>query len=324
MANKKAKNYLIAGGAGFIGSFVCEQLLKEGQNVVCLDNLCTGRKENVGHLAGNKNFTFLRLDITSPDDLKEVFDYDFDFVVHLASPAGPHPESLKSYHQLWQETYLANSYGTHLLATLALRNKAIFLFASSSEVYGDPKEHPQKENYFGNVNPIGPRAIYDESKRLGESITANFTRHLDLKTRIVRIFNTFGPRMNIDDGRALPLFVNQVLSNETVTVYGDGKQTRSFCYVDDQVNGILKLLECSLANRLPVNIGNPEEITIMELLKLIEKNTGQLPKIEHSPLPEDDPQRRKPDISRAKELLDWEPKISLQEGLKKTVEYFKK
>jgi len=324
MANKKAKNYLIAGGAGFIGSFVCEQLLKEGQNVVCLDNLCTGRKENVGHLAGNKNFTFLRLDITSPDDLKEVFDYDFDFVVHLASPAGPHPESLKSYHQLWQETYLANSYGTHLLATLALRNKAIFLFASSSEVYGDPKEHPQKENYFGNVNPIGPRAIYDESKRLGESITANFTRHLDLETRIVRIFNTFGPRMNIDDGRALPLFVNQVLSNETVTVYGDGKQTRSFCYVDDQVEGILKLLKCSLANGLPVNIGNPEEITIMELLKLIEKNTGQLPKIEHSPLPEDDPQRRKPDISRAKELLDWEPKISLQEGLKKTVEYFKK
>jgi len=324
MAIQKAKNYLIAGGAGFIGSFVCERLLKEGQKVVCADNLCTGKKENVGHLAGNKDFTFVRIDISSPEELKEIFDYDFDFVLHLASPAGPNPQSPKSFHQLWQETYLANSYGTHLLAKLALKNKAVFLFASSSEIYGDPKEHPQKEDYFGNVNPVGPRAIYDESKRLGEAITANFSRHLNLKTRIVRIFNTFGPRMNIDDGRALPLFVYQALNNKTITVYGNGKQTRSFCYVDDQVEGILKLLKCPKTNGLPVNIGNPKEITIMELLEQIKKLTGDLPKIEYSPLPEDDPQRRQPDISRAKELLDWEPKVSLQEGLKKTVEYFKK
>lgn len=323
MANQKAKNYLVAGGAGLIGSFVCEHLLKEGQKVVCLDNFCTGKKENVGHLAGNKDFTFLKADISSPDDLKEIFDYDFDFVLHLASPAGPNPESPKSFHQLWQETYLANSCGTHLLAKLALRNKAVFLFASSSEIYGDPKVHPQKEDYFGNVNPVGPRAIYDESKRLGEAITANFTGHLGLQTRIVRIFNTYGPRMNIEDGRALPLFVSQALNNKTITVYGDGRQTRSFCYIDDQVGGILKLLKCSKANGLPVNIGNPKEITVMKLLEEIKKLTGGLPEIKYSPLPKDDPQRRKPDISRAKELLDWEPKISLQEGLVRTIKYFR-
>jgi len=322
MASQKAKTYLVAGGAGLIGSFLCERLLEDGQKVVCADNFCTGKKENVGHLAGNKYFTFVKTDISSLDGIKELFDYDFDFVLHLASPAGPNPESPKSYHQLWQETYLANSYGTHLLAKLALKNKAVFLFASSSEIYGDPKEHPQKEDYFGNVNPIGPRAIYDEAKRLGEAITANFSRHEKLQTRIVRIFNTYGPRMNIDDGRALPLFVNQALNNKTITVYGNGRQTRSFCYVDDQVEGILKLLECTKTNGLPVNIGNPVEITIIELIELIKKLTGQLPKIEHSPLPEDDPQRRKPDISRAKELLDWEPKVSLEKGLRKTIKYF--
>lgn len=322
MASQKAKNYLVAGGAGLIGSFVCERLLEKGQKVVCADNFCTGKKENVGHLAGNKDFTFVKADISSPEELKEIFDYDFDFVLHLASPAGPNPESPKSFHQLLQETYLANSYGTHLLAKLALRNKAVFLFASSSEIYGNPKEHPQKEDYFGNVNPAGPRAIYDESKRLGEAITANFTKHSGLQTRIVRIFNTFGPRMNIDDGRALPLFVSQALNNKTITVYGNGRQTRSFCYVDDQVDGILKLLECSKANGLPVNIGNPKEITIMELLEEIKKLTGHLPEIKYAPLPEDDPQRRQPDISRAKELLGWEPKVSLQDGLIKTIEYF--
>ena len=322
MNTQKAKNYLVAGGAGFIGSFVCERLLKEGQKVVCLDNFCTGKKENVGHLAGNKDFVFVRVNISSPEELKEVFDYKFDYVLHLASPAGPNPESPKSFHRLWQETYLANSYGTHLLANLALRNKAVFLFASSSEIYGNPKEHPQKEDYFGNVNSIGPRAIYDESKRLGEAITANFARHSNLKTRIVRIFNTFGPKMNIDDGRALPLFVYQALNNKTITVYGDGRQTRSFCYVDDQVKGILKLLKCSKANGRPINIGNPKEITILELLKEIEKLTGKLPEIKYAPLPEDDPQKRRPDISRAKKLLDWEPEVSLEEGLKKTIRYF--
>ena len=326
MANQKAKTYLVAGGAGLIGSFVCERLLREGQNVVCLDNFCTGKKENVGHLAGNKDFTFVKADISSPDGIKELFDYDFDFVLHLASPAGPNPESPKSFHRLWQETYLANSYGTHLLAKLALKNKAVFLFASSSEIYGDPdlKEHPQKEDYFGNVNPVGPRAIYDESKRLGEAITANFNRHEKLQTRIVRIFNTYGPRMNIDDGRALPLFVSQALNNKTITVYGDGRQTRSFCYVDDQVEGILKLLKCFKTKGLPVNIGNPKEITVIQLLEEIRKLVGHLPEIKYSPLPEDDPQRRQPDISRAKELLGWEPKVSLQEGLIKTIEYFKK
>lgn len=324
MPSKKAKTYLVAGGAGFIGSFLCERLVTNNHNVICIDNFSTGNKGNIKHLVEEKNFILIKGDVSSPADLAKIAGKKFDYILHLASPAGPNPESPKSYHKLWQETYLANSLGTHLLCQLAKKNKAIFLFASSSEIYGDPQIHPQKENYFGHVNPIGPRAVYDESKRLGEAIVANFTRHQGLETRIVRIFNTYGPRMNTKDGRALPLFIYKTLTKQPIVVYGDGNQTRSFCYIDDEVEGILKLLECLQANALPVNIGNPHEITILKLLEKIKEVAGYLPKIIYKDLPENDPQKRKPDITRAKDLLSWKPKIDLDEGLKRTFEYFKK
>ncbi len=324
MKKQKAKSYLITGGAGFIGSFLCQKLVNKGEKVVCLDNLCTGSKKNIKYLLKEKNFTFIKANVYSQKELGKVSNFPFDFILHLASPAGPNPQSPKSYHQLWQETYLVNSLGTHLLCQLAEKRKAVFLFASSSEVYGNPKVHPQKENYFGNVNPNGPRAIYDEGKRLGEAIVSNFTRHKNLKTRIVRIFNTYGPRMNVDDGRVLSLFVYQILNKKEVTIHGDGQQTRSFCYIDDQVEGILKLLYCKKANGLPVNIGNPQEITILKLLEKIKKLTKLTPKIKYAPLPKDDPKRRKPDISRAKKLLGWQPKIGLEKGLRRTVKYFQK
>ncbi len=324
MKSQKAKTYLIAGGAGFIGSFLCERLVKEKQRVFCLDNFLTGSKKNIHHLFQEKSFTFLKLDITREKDLKKLNSLKLDYILHLASPAGPNPLSPKSYHQLWQETYLANSLGTHNLCNLASKTKAVFLFASSSEVYGNPEMEVQKENYLGHVNPIGPRAIYDEAKRLGEAITANFSRHLHLQTRIARIFNTYGPRMNIEDGRALPLFIYQILQKKPIFIYGNGKQTRSFCYIDDQVEALLKLLRCDQANALPVNLGNPQEITILQLVEKIKAITGYFPKINYLPLPEDDPEKRKPDIELAKKLLKWQPKISLEEGLNKTINYFKK
>jgi dTDP-glucose 4,6-dehydratase len=324
MGCQKAKSYLVTGGAGFIGSFICDKLISNNQITTCVDNFSTGREENIKHLLGKDNFTFIKADITSPASLEKIDSKKFDYILHLASPAGPNPESPKSYHRLWQETYLANSLGTHLLCQLAKKNKAILLFASSSEIYGDPQVHPQQEDYFGHVNPIGPRAVYDESKRLGEAIVANFTRHTNLETRIVRIFNTYGPRMDIKDGRALPLFIYKTLIKESIVVYGDGNQTRSFCYIDDEVEGILKLLDCRQANALPVNIGNPNEITILQLLDKIKKIAGYLPKIIYKDLPENDPQRRRPDIKRAEKLLNWKPKIDLDEGLKRTFDYFKK
>ena len=320
MENKRS--YLVAGGAGFIGSFICEELLKRDYIVTCVDNLSTGRKKNIEQLLVNSKFSFIPADITKEDQFPSFATRHFDYILHLASPAGPNPESPKSYHKLWQQTYLANSLGTHLLCNLADKNNAVFLFASSSEVYGDPQVHPQKEDYFGYVNPTGPRAVYDESKRLGEAIVANFSRHKGLKTRIVRIFNTYGPRMNILDGRALPLFIYQTIKNKPITIYGDGKQSRSFCYIDDQVNGILDLLDCQQANALPVNIGNPEEITINDLLAKIKNLTGSLPKIIYKSLPENDPLRRKPDIQRAEKLLHWQPFVSLDEGIKKTYQHF--
>ena len=313
--------YLVSGGAGFIGSHLCQRLLNSGK-VICVDNLCTGSLENISQLQNNPDFTFIKADVTCEADYSKITDLQFDYVLHLASPAGPNPQSPKSYHVLWQETYLANSYGTHLLAKFAQKNKAVFLFASSSEIYGDPQVHPQKESYHGNVNPIGPRSIYDEAKRLGEAITANFTRQLGLSTRIIRIFNTYGPKMNIDDGRALPLFINQVLAKKPITIYGDGMQTRSFCYIDDLIEGIIKILDCQEANALPVNLGNPAEITLLELLENIKKISGSLPNFKFTALPQDDPKRRRPDITLAKKLLSWQPKVSLAEGLQKTFNYY--
>lgn len=320
------KTYLIAGGGGFIGSFICEKLLAEGNQVLCVDNLLTGQKRNIEHLLSNPNFKFIEADVTKgshPFWKDEILLFPkLDFILHLASPAGPNPASLKSYHALSQETYLVNSIGTHNLLKLAKETKAVFLFASTSEVYGDPEVHPQVETYHGNVNPIGPRAIYDESKRLGEAICADWSRKQEVQTRIARIFNTYGPRMNPEDGRVIPLFILSALKNQPLIIHGDGHQTRSFCYVDDEVDGLLKLLHSDL-NADPVNIGNPSEITISELAQIIIRLTNSKSIIQFNKLPEDDPERRCPDIAKAKEKLGWEPKITLEEGLLKTISYFK-
>ncbi len=240
----------------------------------------------------------------------------------MASPAGPNPSSPKSYHALPVETYLVNSIGTHYLLELAKKHNAVFLFASTSEVYGDPEVHPQPETYWGHVNPIGPRAIYDESKRLGEAICAAWSRKFGVQTRIARIFNTYGPRMNPDDGRAIPEFIISALRGESLVIYGDGTQTRSFCYIEDQVEGLLKLLRSSV-NADPINIGNPHEISIIDLTKIIIRLTNSKSSIQYDKLPEDDPSRRRPDISKVQKLLNWEPKINLPDGLLKTINYFK-
>ena len=323
--------YLITGGAGFIGSFVCDRLLAEGHQVICIDNFVTGQRKNIEHLLSNPNFTLIEADVSQPlqavsqtsqENVKFAKLHKIDYILHLASPAGPNPTSPKSYHALPVETYLVNSVGTHYLLELAKKHNAVFLFASTSEIYGDPEVHPQPETYWGHVNPIGPRAIYDESKRLGEAICAAWSRKFGVQTRIARIFNTYGPKMNPDDGRAIPVFIQSAISNQQLTIHGDGHQTRSFCYVDDQVDGLLKLLRSDL-NADPVNIGNPVELTIKELVSAIIKMTGSKSTIQFDKLPEDDPERRKPDIAKAERLLGWEPKINLEEGLLKTIEYFK-
>ena len=318
------KTYLVTGGTGFIGSFVCERLLAEGHKVICVDNFLTGQRKNIEHLLTNPNFTLLEADVSKPDWPSSfgLRPSALDYILHLASPAGPNPTSPKSYHALPVETYLVNSIGTHYLLESAKKHNAVFLFASTSEIYGDPEVHPQPETYWGHVNPIGPRAIYDESKRLGETICAAWSRKFGIQTRIARIFNTYGPRMNPDDGRAIPLFIQSSINNQPLTIHGDGHQTRSFCYVDDQVEGLLKLLHSNL-NADPVNIGNPTELTIKDLADTIIRLTGSKSAIQYNKLPEDDPERRRPDISKAKEKLGWQPKIELEEGLKKTIEYFR-
>lgn len=323
--------YLITGGAGFIGSFVCERLLAEGHKVICIDNFLTGQHKNIEHLLTNPNFSLIESDVTmegsmegsEPSNWKVLNLPKLELIIHLASPAGPNPQSPKSYHALPIETYLVNSIGTHYLLELAKKHNAVFLFASTSEVYGDPEVHPQPETYWGRVNPLGPRAIYDESKRLGEAICATWSRKFGVQTRIARIFNTYGPRMNPDDGRVIPLFIQSAINNQSLTIHGDGHQTRSFCYVDDQVDGLLKLLHSDL-NANPVNIGNPTELTIKELANIIIHLTGSKSAIQYNKLPEDDPERRRPDISKAKKLLGWEPKVDLEEGLLKTIAYFRK
>jgi len=304
---------VVTGGAGFLGSHLCDRLLKEGLKVVCVDNLITGSIENIAHLSGNENFSFVKHDITNYIFLPGRIDY----ILHFASPASP-----IDYLKLPIQTLKVGSLGTHKTLGLAKEKKARFLLASTSEVYGDPTIHPQNEDYWGNVNPIGPRGVYDEAKRFAEAMTMAYHRYHGIETRIVRIFNTYGPRMRLNDGRALPAFVGQALNGEDLTVFGDGSQTRSFCFVSDLVDGIFKLLMSNETD--PVNIGNPDEITIKEFAVEVIKITGSESRIIYKELPADDPKVRQPDITKAQTLLGWEPKVDRHQGLKLTIEYFKK
>jgi len=308
-----SKKVLVTGGAGFLGSHLCEKLLEEGLNVLCMDNFLTGRRENIEHLLGKPNFTFNKHDVTTFIDVKGSLDY----VMHFASPASP-----VDYHNHPIHTLKVGALGTYNSLGLSKDKKATFLLASTSEVYGDPEENPQNEEYWGHVNPVGPRSVYDEAKRYAEAITTAYHNKHNIDIRIVRIFNTYGPRMRIRDGRALPAFMCQALKNEPVTIFGDGSQTRSFCYVDDLIDGIYKLLMSDI--NTPVNIGNPNEISILDFAKEILSLTKSKSEIVYKPLPVNDPKVRRPDISKAKKNLNWEPKVSREEGLKKVIDYFKK
>ena len=302
---------LVTGGAGFIGSHLCDALLGEGHTVVAVDNFATGRKANVEHLKNESRFELVERDICGAFDVGKV-----DYVFHFASPASP-----VDYMKLGIETLMVGSEGTKNALEVAEKYGAGFLVASTSECYGDPLVHPQVESYWGNVNPIGPRSVYDEAKRFTEALTMAYHRYEKVNTRIVRIFNTYGPRLQINDGRVISNFMKQALRGEPLTIYGDGSQTRSFCYVSDEVEGILRLSRSD--EHLPTNIGNPTEFTILECAKLVLDVTDSKSKIVSEPLPEDDPKQRKPDISKARRLLGWEPKIQLREGLEKSLEYFK-
>ena len=306
------KRVLITGAAGFLGSHLCERFLKEGMYVIGMDNLITGDMRNIEHLMPNPNFEFNHHDVTKfvhvPGEL--------DYIMHFASPASP-----IDYLKIPIQTLKVGAMGTHNLLGLARVKKARFIIASTSEVYGDPLVHPQTEDYWGHVNPIGPRGCYDEAKRYQEAITMAYHRYHELETRIVRIFNTYGPRMRLNDGRVLPAFIGQALRGEDITVFGDGTQTRSFCYVDDLVEGIFRLLMSDYS--LPVNIGNPGEITIGQFAEEIIKLTGTDQKVVYKPLPQDDPKQRQPDITKAREILGWEPKVSREEGLRITYDYFR-
>ncbi len=304
---------LITGGAGFLGSHLCDKFLTEGFDVVCMDNLITGNMDNISHLIGNPKFKFIFYDVT---------DYihvpgNLDLILHFASPASP-----IDYLKLPIQTLKVGSLGTHKVLGLAKAKKAVFLLASTSEVYGDPDIHPQSESYWGNVNPVGPRGVYDEAKRFAEAMTMAYHNYHKVDTRIVRIFNTYGERMRLKDGRAIPNFITQALRNEDITVYGDGSQTRSVCYVSDLVDGIYKLSQSQY--NMPVNIGNPDEISMLDLAKEIIELTGSASKIAFKDLPVDDPRVRKPDIGLAVKELNWKPRISRKEGLIKTIDYFKK
>jgi dTDP-glucose 4,6-dehydratase len=302
---------LITGGAGFVGSHLCDFLLARRCQVICLDNLLTGDRGNIEHLMADKNFIFMSQDITGAP----IIEPDIDYVFHLASPASP-----LAYQRLPLETMKASSIGTLNALEIARGKRAKFLLASTSEVYGDPLEHPQKEEYWGNVNPVGPRSMYDESKRFAEALTMTYHRQFHLDTRITRIFNTYGPRMKEEDGRAVPTFIRQALQGKPLTVFGDGTQTRSFCYISDLIEGIYKLALSEV--NAPVNLGNPEEITILSLAQRILELTASRSEIKNLPRPEDEPKVRQPDISKAKELLRWQPKTPLADGLKKTITWF--
>jgi dTDP-glucose 4,6-dehydratase len=303
---------LVAGAAGFLGSHFCDRLLAEGHAVTGVDNYVTGRKRNLSHLEGHARFGFVEQDITRPFGVEA----RVDCVLNLASPASP-----KDYLEHPVETLLVGSLGTKNLLDLALAHGAAILLASTSECYGDPLEHPQKETYWGNVNPIGPRSCYDESKRFAEAMTMAYRRKHGARTRIARIFNTYGPRMKLDDGRVVPALVGQALAGEPMTVFGDGSQTRSFCYAEDLIDGLWRLAQSDFGE--PVNIGNPAEMTVLEFAEKIRAVTGTRSEIEFRPLPQDDPQRRRPDITRAREVLGWAPKTTLEEGLRPTIEYFR-
>jgi len=302
---------LVSGGAGFVPSHVCDRLIEEGHEVVAVDNLLTGRAANVAQLEGNARFRLVEADVTRPLAL----DGRFDYVLHLASPASP-----VDYLNHPVETMMVGSAGTKNLLDLALAHGAGFLLSSTSECYGDPAVHPQKETYWGNVNPVGPRSVYDEAKRFAEALTMAYHRKHGLKTRIARIFNTYGPRMKLNDGRVVPQFLDQSLKGRPLTVYGDGSQTRSFCYVSDLVEGLRRLMSSEEA--YPVNLGNPNEITILEFAERIRRLTSTSSPIAYQPLPEDDPKQRRPDITKARTLLGWEPTVPLEEGLRRTITYF--
>ena len=304
---------VVTGGAGFLGSHLCDRLVAEGHSVVCIDNLITGSTANIAHLAGKPQFKFIQYDVTN----YLFVDGSVDYIFHFASPASP-----IDYLKFPIQTLKVGSLGTHKALGLAKEKNARFLLASTSEVYGDPLLHPQPESYWGNVNPVGPRGVYDEAKRFAEAMTVAYHRYHKLETRIVRIFNTYGERMRIEDGRAIPAFMSQALRGEKVTVFGDGKQTRSVCYVSDLIEGIYRLMMSDYA--LPMNIGNPEEITMKGLAEEIVQLTGSKSTIVYKPLPEDDPKVRQPDISIARQVLHWEPRVKREEGLRKTMEYFQK
>ncbi|HEV8537964.1 MAG TPA: UDP-glucuronic acid decarboxylase family protein [Bacteroidota bacterium] len=310
--SKKPITSVVTGGAGFLGSHIADRLLAEGHHVVCIDNLITGNTSNIAHLFGHERFKFVRHDVTN-----YIFiDGPVHHVLHFASPASP-----IDYLKLPIQTLKVGSLGTHKALGLAKAKGATFLLASTSEVYGDPLVHPQEESYWGNVNPIGSRGVYDEAKRFAEAMTMAYHRYHGVETRIVRIFNTYGPRMRVRDGRAIPAFMSQALLGEEISVFGDGSQTRSVCYVDDLVDGIYRLLMSKISE--PVNIGNPDEIPILQLAKEIQQLTGSHSKIVFKELPEDDPKIRQPDITKARTLLGWQPRIDRREGLRKTLEYFR-
>ncbi|OGX25125.1 MAG: NAD-dependent dehydratase [Omnitrophica WOR_2 bacterium RIFCSPHIGHO2_02_FULL_45_21] len=305
---------VVTGGAGFLGAYLCERLIGLDFKVICLDNLITGRLQNIANLSAKRNFSFIKHDVTKDIVLKD----KVSLILHFASPASP-----VDYLQYPIQTLKVGSLGTYNSLGLARKNKARFLLASTSEVYGDPLVHPQAEDYWGNVNSIGPRGVYDEAKRFAEAITMAYHRTHKIDTRIVRIFNTFGPRMRKDDGRAIPNFISQALEHKPLTVYGKGLQTRSFCYVDDLIDGIMKLLLLKREACFPMNIGNPSEMRMIDLAKTIITLTQSKSKIRFQPLPIDDPRQRKPDISRAKRFLKWQPKVELKSGLSKTIAWFR-
>lgn len=311
---------LITGAAGFLGSHLCDKFLSEGHEVVGMDNFITGKHENLAHLGGDQRFSFIRHDVS---------DYIFvpgelDAVLHFASPASPNPNSPVGYFNLPIQTMKAGALGTHNTLGVAKAQDARYLLASTSEIYGNPEEHPQKETYWGHVNPISTRSVYDEAKRFAESLTMAYHRFHNVDTGIVRIFNTYGPRMLVDDGRVVPNFISQAILGKPLTIYGDGQQTRSFCYVDDLVDGIYRMLMSD--EHYPVNLGNPRELTMLEFAQIINKLAGNNSGVTFfgDKRTESDPERRQPDISRAKEILDWEPKVSLEDGLLRTIDYFRK
>lgn len=312
MENNRRPRTLITGGAGFLGSHLCDRFIAEGHDVIAMDNLITGSTDNIAHLSGHPNFRFIHHDVSN-----YIFvDGPIDYILHFASPASP-----IDYLKIPIQTLKVGSLGTHNALGLAKAKNARILIASTSEVYGDPLIHPQTEDYWGNVNPVGYRGCYDEAKRFAEAITMAYHRYHKVETRIIRIFNTYGPRMRLDDGRVLPAFIGQALRGEDLSVFGDGSQTRSFCYVSDLVDGIFRLLMSDEIE--PTNIGNPDEITILQFAEEVLKLTGSKSKIAYNPLPQDDPKVRQPDITKARRVLGWEPKVNRSEGLKITLDYFK-